>query len=677
MTKEVENPNKKPPKTIEVKGPQEFQAKNATKDLKAENAADEALSILDGVDFSLTEDEKIDSEYPAGIDEILNTDDDDVLTEHLAYLQRRMKEHKVPVMIVLEGAYASGKGRIANELILGLDARYTNFIDTRPPSEDDLKKPFLNPYQSTIPNNNQFNIYYRSWYSQYNYYKNHLKKSDHGYKDPSVLIEEIRDFEKALVDDGTVIIKFKIRIDKQKQAEHIRSMMEDPLTTWKAQEFDRDNNEIYVKEMEELMQQTNEDYAPWYIIKYTNTQETTMEVMRQVIDILNQRLEELEAKKDQPVARDGLFGKRTEGLLEKIDPNRPISNEEYSSRLKPLQKLMREIQFALYKERIPLVLVFEGWDAAGKGGAIHRLIAKLDPTNYTVNTTAAPNEPEKNHHYLWRFANKIPRAGHISIWDRSWYGRVMVERVEGFASNEEWQRAYEEINNFERVLTNHGTILLKFFIHIDKETQLERFDARQNDPAKRWKITEEDWRNREKWDQYTESINDMIEKTSTNEAPWIIIEGNDKKFARIKVLETVLKACDERLKLINLRDTKEGILPETPLNTYYAKTLSQEDLKKKPLAEGKNGSETRKVKAIKMIDPEEMHRNKAKGKNGETKKIKEEGNDLDQEPLKKKESKERKNKKDRDKKEKKEKKDKKGKDKIEKKDKDKKSKKKD
>lgn len=536
----------------ELKDPKPEEDERFKTELLLEKDAKAKAGPMPGELFSMNQEEKIDSEFPPEINDILEVNDDDLLAEHLAYLQRRLRDKKVPVMIILEGAYASGKGRITNELLLGLDARYTQFIETRPPSEEDLKKPFITKYLATIPDYKTFNIYYRSWYSLYNYYKSREADREH-YPNPEILINEIKGFEKTLAEDGYIIIKFKIKIDPEKQRDNIRKMMESPLTMWKAQEFDKDNDERYVREMEKIMKVTDEPYAPWYLVEYTKKSETTREVMKKVIEILDRRLKEEEQKpEDQPKDRDGNFSGDITGPLSETDLSKELSNEEYSRELKLLQKQMREVQYALYNERIPLVLVFEGWDAAGKGGAIHRIITDLDPTHYTVHTTAAPNDFEKNHHYLWRFANKLPRAGHIWIWDRSWYGRVMVERVEGYATDKQWARAYEEINNFEKILTNYGAVVLKFFIHIDKETQLERFEARQANPAKSWKITDEDWRNRDKWDKYTEAVNEMIEKTSAPLAPWHIIEGNSKKFARIRVLKEIIAACDQKLDSIDM-----------------------------------------------------------------------------------------------------------------------------
>ena len=215
--------------------------------------------------------------------------------------------------------------------------------------------------------------------------------------------------------------------------------------------------------------------------------------------------------------------------------------------IEPLQKRMREIQFALYERKIPLILTFEGMDAAGKGGNIKRIREKLDPTGYEVNGISAPTDVELAHHYLWRFAKEMPKSGHIEIFDRSWYGRVLVERVEGFANKDEWQRAYEEINHFEKMWTDEGAILLKFFLCLDKEEQLKRFKDREQDINKQWKITDEDWRNREKWDLYLEASHDMIDKTDTIHAPWLIVPADHKKTARMEVLKYIIRQCEKVL----------------------------------------------------------------------------------------------------------------------------------
>jgi AMP-polyphosphate phosphotransferase len=218
--------------------------------------------------------------------------------------------------------------------------------------------------------------------------------------------------------------------------------------------------------------------------------------------------------------------------------------KDYKLRQNELQERLHELEHKLYISRRPAVLVFEGWDAGGKGGAIRRLTKGLDPRGYEVIPVAAPNKLELSHHYMWRFWNDFPKGGHIAIYDRSWYGRVMVERLEGFCSEVEWKRAYDEINETEEHWSSCGAIIIKFWLHIDKKEQLRRFEARMHNPHKRWKITDEDWRNREKWDDYKVVVDDMISLTNKPNAPWIIVEGNHKPYARIKVLETTVKAIE-------------------------------------------------------------------------------------------------------------------------------------
>ena len=208
---------------------------------------------------------------------------------------------------------------------------------------------------------------------------------------------------------------------------------------------------------------------------------------------------------------------------------------------------MRKLEMKIFRKSIPVIITFEGWDAGGKGGAIKRITEKLDPRGYTVYPIAAPKGDEKDHHHLWRFWKRIPKQGKIAIFDRTWYGRVLVERIEGFCSEAAWKRAYREINEFERQLVDADTIIIKFWIHITKEEQLARFESRKVDTVKNWKLTDEDWRNREKWDVYLEAVEDMLEKTSTLYAPWTVIEGNSKLYARIKTLKTVCKFIESRI----------------------------------------------------------------------------------------------------------------------------------
>ena len=231
--------------------------------------------------------------------------------------------------------------------------------------------------------------------------------------------------------------------------------------------------------------------------------------------------------------------------LAEVDLSLSMDDNEYGKELKKLQTRLSELHNIIYRKRIPVILCYEGWDAAGKGGNIRRVTYALDPRGFDVHPIASPSPDEKNRHYLWRFWTKLPKTGHICIFDRTWYGRVMVERLEGFCTEKEWRRAYHEINEFERMLTDSGTVLLKFWLHIDQDVQLERFTNRENTPEKQWKITDEDWRNRDKWPEYEAAVDELLQKTSTKNAPWYIIESNDKKYARIKTLRIIVKAIEK------------------------------------------------------------------------------------------------------------------------------------
>ena len=300
---------------------------------------------------------------------------------------------------------------------------------------------------------------------------------------------------------------------------------------------------------EEMLRKTDTDYAPWTIIEATDKRYATAKIFTTVIHAMQMALEKVKMPEEaQEERRSGGEREFQESLLAKADLSKKLSKKQYKEQLKELQGKMERLHGELYRRRIPVVLGFEGWDAGGKGGAIKRLTEHMDPRGYVVNPTASPNDIEKAHHYLWRFWRAMPKAGHIAIFDRTWYGRVMVERIEGFCTTKEWQRAYKEINDMEQDLVNAGAIVLKFWMQIDKDEQAARFKARQENPEKQWKITDEDWRNREKWDQYEEAVNEMLIRTSTPHAPWVVVEGNCKYYARIKVLETVVHAIEERLK---------------------------------------------------------------------------------------------------------------------------------
>mgnify|MGYP005833662993 CR=1 FL=1 len=313
---------------------------------------------------------------------------------------------------------------------------------------------------------------------------------------------------------------------------------------WKHHErYDED-----LKMTEEMILETDTAIAPWTIVEAHDKRFATAKIFSTVIKALEDKISELSidhaADKTDEINGCSILdpGSFSGSILNNIDLDRSLDQKEYKKELKECQDLIRKMEYRTYREKIPVVIVYEGWDASGKGGSIKRLTENMDPRGYQVEPTAAPNDIENAHHYLWRFWKNIPRDGYITIFDRSWYGRVLVERVENLCTPDEWRRAYKEINEMEEHLVDHGVVLVKFWMQIDMEEQLRRFKSREVDPYKQYKITGEDWRNRAKWDLYEEAANEMLYRTSTAYAPWTIVESNDKYYARIKTLRTVLDA---------------------------------------------------------------------------------------------------------------------------------------
>ena len=318
-------------------------------------------------------------------------------------------------------------------------------------------------------------------------------------------------------------------------------MTEDDL--WQNREYDK-----FLKTYDEVMDKTGETIK-WHVLDAKKKKTA----VRDALKLMTEKIEKA-IDKGRYVGEpfEEKFPLIDMPRLKDVDLSPTIDDEEYKKELKKLQARLSELHNKIYERKIPVILCYEGWDAAGKGGNIRRVAYPLDPRGFDVHPIASPLPHELNRQYLWRFWTRLPRTGHIAIFDRTWYGRVMVERLEGFCSEKDWQRAYNEINEFERQLTDWGAVVLKFWIHIDSDTQLARFTERQNTPEKQWKITDEDWRNREKWPQYEEAVDEMIRKTSTKNAPWYIIESNDKKYARIRALKIITdaleKACKEHFR---------------------------------------------------------------------------------------------------------------------------------
>lgn len=474
----------------------------------------------------------------------------DEAEEKLGLLQRECKDAGIPVILVFEGMGAAGKGVQINRLIQALDPRGFDVYACDRPTEDEQMRPFLWRYWTKTPAKGRIAVFDRSWYRSVQ-----VDRFDGLTREDKLgdAYQDILSFEKQLCDDGTVIMKFFLYIDKDEQKKRFKKLEGSKETSWRVTEEDWNRNkdfDRYLKMNEEMLEKTDTDYAPWVIIEAVDKDYAALKIVSTVMDRLEYELEHRRPEDGKQAQRQESKTRERfkNGVLSGIDLSKSLTEEEYKTRLKKLQKRLAELHSELYRLRIPVVIGFEGWDAGGKGGAIKRLTSNLDPRGYRVNPTAAPNDIEKVHHYLWRFWNSVPKAGHIAIFDRTWYGRVMVERIEGFCSEAEWRRAYQEINEMESHMANAGAVVLKFWLHIDKEEQERRFKERQANPAKQWKITDEDWRNREKWDQYEEAVNEMLIRTSTTYAPWIVVEGNDKRYARVKVLQTVVDALEKKVK---------------------------------------------------------------------------------------------------------------------------------
>lgn len=480
----------------------------------------------------------------------------DVLEPQLAKLQRECKSEKIPVIIVFEGFGAAGKGYQIGKLIQALDPRGFYVNATGRETEEERMRPFLWRFWTKTPAKGQMAIFDRSWYrkvliDRFDGITPERRLSD--------AYREINTFEQQLTTDGTVIIKLFLCIDQKEQKKRFKKLMDSKSSAWRVSKDDLKRNvhfDTYKKINDEMLEHTDTSYAPWTLVESMDREFATVKIYTAVINALQAALQKKAGQTnaaatpaDDTVAPAGSGDDvlRTSSL-QKVDLSLSLTKEEYKARLCELQGKIATLHGELYRRRIPVIIGFEGWDAGGKGGAIKRLTEKMDPRGYRVHPTSAANDVEKVHHYLWRFWNNVPKDGHIAIFDRTWYGRVMVERIEGFCTTQEWQRAYQEINDMEKEFVQHGAIVLKFWIQIDKDEQERRFKERMENPEKQWKITDEDWRNRAKWDEYEKAVDEMLVRTSTTYAPWTIVEGNSKYYARIKVLETVVNAMEEKLK---------------------------------------------------------------------------------------------------------------------------------
>ena len=452
------------------------------------------------------------------------------------------------VMIDFAGVDGAGKGQSVNLLHAWMDTRLMTTNAYERSKVGDRTRPRFWRYWRDLPRRGRIALNLSGRYSHPFLDRVNKRISE---KDYVTELKRIQAFERALADDGMLVLKFWMHLSQDAQQQRLEALEANPDTAWRVTKKDWDHWKIYdrfIETAERTIADTNTEYAPWHIIEGVDANYRSIAVAEVLLDALNSRFaasnhapspellidtEALEAEDPIPAAPKGHLT-----VLETLEPLPKISKSDYRRTVTRLQGRISVLQRKALKKNRSSVLVFEGPDAAGKGGAIRRLIAALDARNYRVLQYGAPTDEEAARHYLWRFWRRLQPLGRLTVFDRSWYGRVLVERVEGFAREHEWHRAYAEINDFESQLIQDGSILVKFWLHVTPEEQRERLELRRITPHKQWKLTSEDWRNRARWYDYEQAAHDMVKYTSTHDAPWELIAADDKNAARIKVLET-------------------------------------------------------------------------------------------------------------------------------------------
>ena len=473
------------------------------------------------------------------------------LRDKLRELQRRSFDAKIPVAVVFEGWDAAGKGDTIGKLVERLDPRGVKVHPISAPLEDERLRPFLWRFWTRLPARGEVAVFDRSWYGRV------LVERVDKLIEPEQwrsAYNEIAQFERMLSDDGMVLVKFWLQISEKEQKKRFKELEKSKYDAWRVTKEDWAHHrdyDAYTQAAEEMFERTNTAYAPWTIVEATDKRYRLIKVFKTLADAMQTalaaRTEQAAPKRAARASVSVQALKEMETVLDKVDLTKALKRKEYEDQLQEYQVRLRELEYRCFDERRAVVIGYEGWDAAGKGGNIRRVTECLDPRGYSVVPIAAPKGDDATHHYLWRFWRQLPKAGHLAIFDRTWYGRVLVERVEHFCSEAEWRRAYQEINEFELSLANFGTIVVKFWLQISKDEQLRRFKEREKIPYKQYKITEEDWRNREKWDAYRQAVVDTLQNTSTTYAPWTIVESNDKLWARIRTLRTIVETVERGL----------------------------------------------------------------------------------------------------------------------------------
>ena len=453
--------------------------------------------------------------------------------------QSRLRNAGFRVVVLVNGADGSGKSETVNALHEWFDARFLVSESYTPPSEEERARPEYWRYWMWLPPAGRIAVFSGSWYTE------PILERVWGTISELELARRtarINAFERTLADGRTLFVKLWFHVSKKAQRRRLKELESRKVTRYRVTKQDWRNHERYdsfIKVTEQVISHTSTSFAPWHVVDGEDARWRNVTAARLVLDALETRLSR--ARAPQPAVRLPRIAD-PDTLLDRLDLTKTLAKADSEAAVLRLQARLNLLVRRLQKQKRSAILVFEGPDAAGKGGAIRRITWALDARSYRLIPVSAPTEEERAQHYLWRFWRYLPREGRLTIFDRSWYGRVLVERVEGFASEPDWQRSYQEINEFERELTQSGVILVKFWLHISADEQLRRFEQRRHDPTKRYKITAEDYRNREQANQYEAAAAEMIARCSPPGARFTLVEANDKRFARVKVLEAV---CDQ------------------------------------------------------------------------------------------------------------------------------------
>lgn len=461
---------------------------------------------------------------------------------------RVLERAEFPIILLSGGVDGGGKGELVNLLLEWMDPRHIQVHAMGLPTDEEETRPPMWRFWRALPPKGKMGVFFGSWYTRP--IVDRAYERIHGAEFTRAL-GEIARFERMVVDEGALVVKIWLHLSKSAQKERFKELERDPRTAWRVTKQDWANRKRYEQfrtVSEQALRETSTAEAPWTVVEATDRRYRNLTVGQTLLAAIEKRLERkrptpVRAAPPPPPPIDA------RNLLEEMDLTRSLTERQYGKQLPLHQVRLNELSRRKpFLQKHACVLVFEGNDAAGKGGAIRRVTSALDARRYDVVPIAAPTEEERAQPYLWRFWRHLPRRGHFTIFDRSWYGRVLVERVEGFASEPDWMRAYREIVDFEAAMARFGIVVVKFWLAISPEEQLARFKAREKTPFKRFKITPEDWRNREKWAAYERAVCDMVDRTGTEGAPWHLVEANDKRWARVKVVQAVADAIEVGLK---------------------------------------------------------------------------------------------------------------------------------